>query len=402
MMRVLYLAHRVPYAPNRGDRIRAYHTIRLLRARGVDVHVVALAHDGDELASTERLAELCTSYDVVRVPRLRNLVRGAAALAGARPLTHVLLDSPQMTALLARCRDAFRPDVVIALCSGMARFAVQPVLAEIPLVLDMVDVDSAKWAAMAAESHGLLRWVYAREHRRLRVFESKAAMAARATVVVNDAEAATLREIAPRARIVVIPVGIDVTHFRRPERCERRARVVFTGVFDYAPNVHGALWTIEHVWPRVLAVHPGAELVLAGARPTRRLRAAAARSRAVHVTGAVPDMRPYLWSAAAAIAPIAMSRGTQNKVLEALAAGLPAIITSTVAAGLPAAVRPMCIVADTPAAFAAAVTRALERQPAAESPLPGTLGWEHVMSDLLPLLDEAVHPARDRRLAARR
>jgi glycosyltransferase involved in cell wall biosynthesis len=166
---------------------------------------------------------------------------------------------------------------------------------------------------------------------------------------------------------------------------------VFSGVFDYAPNAAGAAWLLREVWPLVRARRSDATLTFAGSNPSRELRSAAARDSAVTVTGAVPDLRPFLWRARVSAAPVFVARGLQNKVLEALAAGLPVVTTSAVASGLPAAVAAACDVADEPAAFASALLDRLESTevPGFES-LLAPYSWESSLSRLPTLL---AHPA---------
>lgn len=390
-MRVLYLCHRVPYAPNRGDRIRAYHTLRYLRSAGVEVHLVALAHDDHEEAAASALDSLVSSWEVVRVPWLVGRLRAAMALTGSRPLTHVLLDGPGMRPALGRAVERFVPDVVLAYCSGMARFALEPPLSDLPLVLDMVDVDSEKWRALAARARWPLTWIYGREARRLGSFEARAARAARATVVINDRERQALSRLAPGAPVSVVGNGVDVEYFRPPADAPARAGVVFTAVFDYAPNVEGAAWLVERVWPMVRAAVPDASLLLVGARPSARVQALGRPATGVRVVGQVPDMRPYLWQARVGVAPLALSRGTQNKVLEGLAGGLAMVVTPAVAEGLPQAVLPWVAVGEDPDRFAAAIVRGL-REPAlagAEAAVAG-LAWTSALAPLLPLIADGV------------
>ena len=387
-MRVLYLAHRVPYAPNRGDRIRAFHTLKHLKAAGVEVHLVALAQDAAELGHEGTLAELVSGFDVVRVPRLRNLLRGAVSLPGPRPLTHVLLDSPDMTALLGRRRETFRPDVVLAFCSGMARFALEPPLDSLPFVLDMVDVDSCKWEALAAEGSWLRRRIYAREARLLRHFEVRAARVAQVTLVVSDREREAMRALDASLNPVVVGNGVDVNAFRRPVDVQAGAapEVVFTGVLSYQPNHEAVMWLLDRVWPRVLEARADARLTVVGAEPRNSLRALA-RTRGASVTGAVPDVRPYLWRARAAVAPIHTARGVQNKVLEALAAGLRVVVTPEVFEGLPEPARRACREATGAGAFAAAILELLEAPPAPdEGPDWSTLSWDARLEPLVGLL----------------
>src|SRR5712691_2697024 len=181
-MRVLYLTHRLPYAPNRGDRVRAFHTVKAL-ARQADVELLSLVHDRAEADQADRLKEWAT-VTVARVPKWQNRVRAVAALPTTRPLTEVLLDAPALAGSVRDIVGRGRPDVVLAYCSSMARVARLPLLRDIPLVLDLVDVDSQKWEDMAGCSSGPMKWIYRREARCLGAFEASVATSACATLVV--------------------------------------------------------------------------------------------------------------------------------------------------------------------------------------------------------------------------
>src|SRR5687767_5179697 len=134
-MRVLVLTHRLPYAPNRGDRLRAYHMLQHLRERA-DVELVSLVHDDDEAAHIDDVRAFIPRVTALRVPQWRTKLNAVAALATGAPLTHALLDAPGMSAVLGEIASTRPPDVVFAYCSGMARFALEPPLDRFPLVLD--------------------------------------------------------------------------------------------------------------------------------------------------------------------------------------------------------------------------------------------------------------------------
>ena len=392
-MRVLVLTHRLPFAPNRGDRIRAFHIIRQLALRA-EVHVVSLVHDRAEEAEAATLERLGVRVSTARVPRARNLLRAAASLCTSQPLTHALLDAPAIRQTLARVTRERRPDVVLAYCSGVAPLALAPPLAGIPMVLDLVDVDSAKWAAYAATASPPRSWIYSREARCLSRFEAHAARVAHATTVVNERERKALREFCPDARVEVVPNGVDLDALRPLEPPAAEPHVVFSGVFNYAPNAEGAQWFAREVWPRVRAELPQARLTLAGAHPTRAVRALASSDRSIEVTGGVADMRPYLWRSAVSVAPIFQARGVQNKVLEAVAAGLPAVETPAVWEGLPEDVLPACRQAADPEPFAQVVvdllstTPAERRRIAAGARLSG-LAWSLRLAPLMDLVESA-------------
>ena len=183
------------------------------------------------------------------------------------------------------------------------------------------------------------------------------------TIVINEREQSSLLRFAPQANVQVLSNGIDVAHFRPIQPPATGAGVVFTGVFNYPPNEHGAIWMAERVWPLVRAARPDARLTLVGAHPTPAVRRLADVDASIEVTGTVPDVRPHLWSAGVAVVPLSTARGLQNKALEAIAAGLPVVLTKCVREGLPSSVHPACVAADEPRTFADAVVGVLARSP---------------------------------------
>jgi sugar transferase (PEP-CTERM/EpsH1 system associated) len=397
-VRILFLTHRLPYAPNRGDRVRAYHMLRSLKT-WANVDLLSLVHDEDEASHARDLQSLASTVTIVRVPRARNTLRSLLALPTSRPTTHTMLDAPDLAPAVGKIITEHRPELALAYCSGMARVALEPSLRAIPLVLDMVDVDSAKWAGLAATTAPPRSWVYAREARLLERFEDIAARHAFTTLVVTDKERQTLAAIAPGARIEVVQNGVDTASFRPPDDPASAPVVIFCGVMNYAPNEEGAIWLARSVWPFVRERRPDALLQLVGSHPTRAIHALADEQAGISVIGRVPDVQPYLWGAAVAAAPLRTARGVQNKVLEAVAAGLPTVVTPVVLEGLPADVLPACSVADGAEAFADAIVTLLSlapaerRQRASQVDLTA-LSWERRIERLRPILEAAARSPR--------
>ena len=306
-------------------------------------------------------------------------------------MTHTMLDAPELTAAVTSLARR-SPDVVLAYCSGMARCAFAPALRDRPLVLDMVDVDSAKWASMA-ETHTPPRsWVYGREARVLRAFEAVAAAHASTTMVVTDKERQTMTAIAPGARVEVVPNGVDAVRLRPTSGPTGEPRVVFCGVMNYAPNEEAAMWFAREVWPLVIASRPDAQFHIIGSSPTPAVQALAGMN--ITVVGAVPEVAPHLWKAAVSVAPLQTARGIQNKVLEAVAAGLPTVVTPVVSEGLPGLVLPACSVADSPQAFADAVLMYLEwtpeqRRKRALAVDLASLSWDRTLARVHDILAQA-------------
>jgi sugar transferase (PEP-CTERM/EpsH1 system associated) len=391
-MRVLVLTHRLPYAPNRGDRLRAYHTLRGLVTRA-DVELVSLVHDVEEGMHIEEVRAFIPKVHAFGVPRLRNYLAAARKIITRTPLTHCLLDSPAMIPTLSEIVTARPPDVVLAYCSGMARFAMAPPLSRVPFVLDFVDVDSRKWLELADNASGPLSWIYRREAVTLGAFEARAARRAAAAIVVNEREAAVAQELAPGANIHVVHNGVELERLRPPEAPSAAPHVVFCGVMNYAPNDQGMQWFVRDIWPLVRAQRADAQLTIVGADPTAALRALCRLDASIAITGRVSDVRPWLWQSAVGIAPLHVARGVQNKALEAIAAGLPIVVTSAVAGGLPP-LGEAAAVADDPAAFARHVIDILALLPdarrgrAATADL-GRLNWTNTLLPLWRILEHA-------------
>lgn len=356
--------------------------------------MVSLVHDADEASHASALVPLAESVHVAPIPRVRNLVRSVVGLASARPTTHAMLDSPVLPDAVRGALGHARPDVILAFCSGSARWAFTPQLADLPLVLDLVDVDSEKWRDLALVTPPPLRWIYQRESRVLGRFEAKAALTAHATLVVTDKERADLRRLAPAARIEVIGNGVDVDALSPATAPPANASVVFCGMMDYAPNIDAAVFLAQQIWPRVREHRPDATLTLVGAKPTPRVQALGSGENQIIVTGAVPDVRPYLWGAAVSVAPLMTARGIQNKVLEAAAAGLPVVVTPNVAAALPPALSPAIRVGSDAESLAREIVEVLARGPEARRAMAkavdtASLTWDRQLASLLPLLEEA-------------
>jgi sugar transferase (PEP-CTERM/EpsH1 system associated) len=389
-VKILFLTHRLPYAPNRGDRVRAFHLLKEM-SRWAIVDVVALVHDDEEAGHASDLDQMVRSVSIARVPRISNLARAISSLPTSRPTTHSLLNAPELAHRVDRLAAEKRYDLVLSYCTGIGPTALRPSLARLPLVLDMVDVDSEKWNVLSQRSRWPRSWIYDREARLLRDFERRIAEQARLCLVVNQREKEVLVRIAPSARVTVLENGVDFDALAPRLAPTSDPIVVFCGVMDYAPNVEGVLWFAKSVWPSVRAAHPGARFDVVGARPTRAIRRLHAAT-GITVTGEVSDVKPFLWNAAVSVAPLLAARGLQNKVLEAVAAGLPAVVTAQVHAGLPEQVRRACRLATDGPAFAAAVIELLHQSAVTRRAIAGaadleSLSWENRLRPLQSLLN---------------
>lgn len=339
MANVLYLVHRIPYPPNKGDKVRSYHILKHLAARH-RVFMGTFADDPDDMQHVAHLRELCADLHVVELsPRLARL-RSVTGFAAHEPLSVAYYRNSELARWVDATLASNAIDACIVFSSAMAQY-VSHVNAPATVLIDFVDVDSAKWAQYADSRRWPLSWVYQREGSRLLAFERAVAKTATRAFFVTDAEANLFRRLAPECsgRIETIGNGVDTTQYApspdyaNPFDAGRRS-IVFTGAMDYWPNVDGVRWFVDEIWPRVLDGFPGAHFTIVGMRPTAAVKALA--SATVTVTGTVPDVRPYLQHADVVVAPLRVARGVQNKILEAMAMGKPVVATEACSAGIDA------------------------------------------------------------------
>ncbi|WP_419807279.1 TIGR03087 family PEP-CTERM/XrtA system glycosyltransferase [Sphingomonas sp.] len=328
MTNLLFLAHRVPYPPDRGDKIRSYQVLRHLAQRA-RVHLIAFADDpADEVAAPE-LTALTASCTIV--PRRKGRVSATLeALTGGRAVSLTAFDHPAMHAAVAAAPPV---DATYCFSGQMAQYLP---MAGPPAFMDFVDVDSAKFADLATRRSPLRR-LYAREARLLGAWEQAVSRRVAASLFVTAAEAELFEARGGGGRVTVVENGIDAAHFdptatfARPD--ETGPLIVFTGQMDYAPNVQAVRWFARAVFPALLARHPTARFAIVGRAPTPTVKLLA-RQPGVLVTGEVPDVRPWLAAAAVCVAPLRLARGVQNKVLEAMAMARPVIASPQAAEGI--------------------------------------------------------------------
>ncbi|GIK15574.1 MAG: glycosyl transferase [Planctomycetota bacterium] len=354
-MRILYLAHRIPFPANKGERIRALRLIRHL-AQQHEVWCACFRDDPTERRA-EELETIVHRLGVVDLPQRGALLRAAkSALTGAT-LTEGFYSHPAMTALVNAWMNETRFDVVVAFSSSTAGLALSVPAAR--RVLDLCDIDSAKWREYADRSAWPASAIYATEARRLAVKELSWIDAFDVSVVACRRELEAISDAPLRRKARIVRNGVDLP----PETGVTSGAsgppvVIFVGDLSYRPNVEGLTWFVEHCWPGIVTRSPHAELHVVGRRPARRI-ARLDRTHGVRVFADVPEVAPFLRTAHVSIAPIHIARGVQNKVLEALAWAKPVVMTSAVSRGLDADLSEPWITADDAGAFIDGVTRLL-------------------------------------------
>ena len=330
MANVLYLVHRLPFPPNKGDKVRSYHLLKHLAERH-RVFLGTFIDDPDDEQHVDTLRSMCAEVFVARLNPRRARVASLGGLLRREPLTLRYYRHAALAGWVGGVVASRNIDATVVFSSSMAQYAQTG--ADRPLLVDFVDVDSAKWAAYAGHHGWPLSWLYRREGERLLACERAVAARATRSFFVTDKESELFRRLAPEcARLVeTMSNGVDTSFFApdagRPTPFGAdEIPLVFTGAMDYWPNVDAVIWFAAAVLPELRRRWPKLRLYIVGRSPTGAVMALA--NEAVTVSGTVPDVRPYLQHAAVVVAPLRLARGIQNKILEAMAMGR-AVVAST-------------------------------------------------------------------------
>jgi sugar transferase (PEP-CTERM/EpsH1 system associated) len=323
---IIFLSHCVPNPPDKGEKIRAYHELNAL-AKRFRVHLVCFARTPQELTQAMELTSCCASIYAELLSSRPALMRAAVRFGLGGSLTAAFYRSRSMMRQVASLGD--RVLATVAYSSAMAQYASE----RIPLVLDLIDVDSEKYLDFARMRR--FGFIYRLEANRLRSLEARFVRRSVNTFVVTGQEQSVLGGFVPERAAECLENGVDVDYYD-PAACavlpelEGRKFVVFVGAMDYYPNADAVCWFAREVFPALRNHVPGLEFLIVGRNPAP-LVARLARQAGVSVIGAVPDVRPYLAASVAMVAPLRIARGVQNKVLEALAMGKRAFVSSAVA-----------------------------------------------------------------------
>ncbi|MEP2235018.1 MAG: TIGR03087 family PEP-CTERM/XrtA system glycosyltransferase [Alteripontixanthobacter sp.] len=340
-MSILFLAHRLPFPPDRGDKIRAHHLLKAL-AKLAPVHVGCFAESERDLAHLPELAALAQSH-CVPLRKTGNIIPGLRALATGRTVSEAAFDSGDLRRWVERTVAERGVDTIVVFSGQMGQFVPTDFAGR--LVIDLCDVDSAKFEAYAETGSFPRRWINAREGRLLKRMEEALAVRADNTMLVSEEEAALFRsrlDDTAAANVSAIRNGIDFEFFdpamavAHPDLHQSAGpHFVFTGQMDYRPNITACIRAAKELMPAIREAHPTAQFHIVGRAPTAEILGLDSHG-GTHVWGEVPDIRPFLAGADIMLAPLTIARGVQNKVLEAMAMACPVLLSPEAATGISA------------------------------------------------------------------
>jgi polysaccharide biosynthesis protein PslH len=400
MGEILFLCHRIPWPADRGDKIRSHWMLRRL-ASIAPVHVGSFAEDARDAGFVSDLAALAKTHHIAMRTK-PNWRAGVEALAKCVPVSVAAFHDAGLAEWVRATLVAHPIDSIVVFSGQMAQYI--PADFKGRIIMDFVDVDSAKFESYAASGNPLMRWVNAREGRMLAVMEAKVAARADASFLVSEAEAALFRARSGASNVAALSNGIDCV-FYDPEaafECLPAAngpRLVFTGQMDYRPNVEAVESFAREVLPIIRQSHPTAEFLIVGRQPTAAVMALSSLP-GVTVTGAVDDVRTYLAAADLVVAPLRIARGIQNKVLEAMAMARPVLASTAAAEGIHATDGVHFCVAANPAEEARMATELLADAPrrammghSARAHVHTHYGWQAALDPLEAALSSNPHPS---------
>ncbi len=388
---ILYLAHRIPYPPDKGDKIRSWKTLEHL-ARRFRVHLGAFVDHARDFQHEAHLKGVCESVTLVPLDKRVATLRSATGFIRGEPLTFPYYRDARMAAGVAKAR-AVGLVAEIAFSSSMAQYLADK--SNAPRIIDLCDADSAKWTEYSRRKGWPMSAVFAREGKRLAAAESAIINWADATFAISEEEADLLGSRDDAAKDVLwFCNGVDIDYFS-PRKCavgDKRFTAVVVGAMDYWANVDAVMWFVRDIWPAIRASLTDATFAIVGSNPARELRSLDGEN-GITVTGRVSDVRPYVEGAALVVAPMRIARGVQNKVLEAMAMGKAVVATPAGLEGIDAQIGSEAIAAASQDAFAREVIKLAEDEGAARK--IGAAARARILADYqwpqqLAKLDEAL------------
>jgi len=335
---LLFLVHRIPYPPNKGDKIRSYHLLTFL-SQYYDIYLGAFIDDPDDKQYKDKVSQYCKGVYLESLNPLMAKFKSVSGLISRQALSIPYYSSAKMQHWVDAVTKKNNIKQFLAFSSPMAQF-LQKVPDKSLTIMDFVDIDSDKWQQYCKTHKGIMSLVYAREARYLFDYEKHIAQQFSASLFVSQQEAMMFKKMCPEAaqKIHGISNGVDIDYFS-PEYCSaspynsNKKVLVFTGAMDYWANCDAVIWFANKIFPGLQKRNPDFEFYIVGSKPTEQVMELNS-IKGVFVTGRVDDIRPYIKYAFLAVAPLRIARGIQNKVLEAMAMGKAVIATQNAVEGI--------------------------------------------------------------------
>lgn len=339
MESLLYIVHRIPYPPNKGDKIRSYNIFKYL-SKKYKIYLCAFVDDENDWKYTEYFKTRCVDSFFIKInPTLRKLSSLSGLLTG-ESLSVAYYRNRNFRQWIDKVIERNSIDKILAFSSPMAQFINDDKLKTKTRIMDLVDVDSDKWRQYSKTKKWPEKWLYQREAKKLLQYECEIVSSFDKTTLVSEDESKLLKSLVKneKNKISYFSNGVDTEYFSpdldytSPYTTGEKI-IVFTGVMDYWANVDAVKWFSESVFPVIKENMKDVSFYIVGSKPTSEVYALEKIS-GVKVTGSVTDIRPYVYFSDLVVTPLRIARGIQNKVLEAMSLSRPVLATSAAAEGI--------------------------------------------------------------------
>jgi sugar transferase (PEP-CTERM/EpsH1 system associated) len=339
MKQILFLVHRIPYPPNKGDKIRSYYILKYLSQK-YRVHLAALIDNPDDWQYVDHVKMLCEKTHFSKLNSVTAKMRSLLGLITNDALTLPYYRDRKLKIWINQLLKTYDISSVLVFSSSMAQYVRGLQYKTSRRVIDFVDIDSDKWRQYSESLGWPWKWIYKREGNKLSQEEIRIAEEFDANIFVSEKESEILRKRAPqvKGKIFTIRNGVDTSFFNPHHKFDNpygvnKKVILFTGAMDYWANVDAVNWFVKEIFPLIRDRVPEACFYIVGREPTRMVKDLAKFS-GVYITGSVNDIRPYMIYANIVVAPLRIARGIQNKVLEAMAMKKPILVTSKAFEGI--------------------------------------------------------------------
>ncbi len=408
-MKILYLAHRIPYPPNKGDKIRSFNHVKYLAARH-ELDLICLVDDPRDLSGADALNSLCRRVHVSEFNKFQSKLKGLVSMLKGHSISsgYFYLDAVQRVFDL--WLDDHDYDAIICFSSPMAEYifkskSLQLTSKRPKLIMDFCDVDSDKWQQYAQNAKFPLNVLYRTENQRLASFERKVYQEFDHSLLISDKEQELFRNVCPdTTKVTVVRNGVDFDYFCPGLTDEGKVGangpvIAFMGAMDYHANVDGVRWFCLKVLPRVQVKFPNLRLLIVGSNPVAAVQKLN-RLPGVEVTGFVDDIRDYYRMADLCVVPLRLARGVQNKILEAMAMSKAVVTTSRANDGVQAHDGTHLLVADSADIFSKSIVKLISNSTLrhqlgsnARGFIVNNYDWQKIMAGFSNLLQERSTPS---------
>lgn len=385
-MRLLFLANRTPYPPFRGDKLKIYHLARRLAAKGHELHLLTFAQNEEDRAAVGELRKIFQEVHLVNLPSWKSALHCLAAAVDPKPVQVLYFQDAAMRSKLKEVLAATRFDAVHVQHLRMAPYLAS--VRTVPRILDLPDAFSLYWKRRESVDRGLFqKWFERLEARRVLCYEP-VMKEYDLSLACSPEDVSYLKETHGAENLDLLPNGVDLDNFYPREHDYDSAEILlFTGNMDYAPNVDAVGYFCEDILPLIRRKYPDVRFVIAGQRPVEAVRRL--EGPGIEVTGFIPDLAVKYNEASVVVAPLRFGAGTQNKVLEAMAMGIPVVCSQIGFAGLGVAQGEGVFMQTDPVVFANSVidlldSAALRRSTGARGAevIRNRFGWDAIANRL--------------------